>query len=33
VASVAGVSQRDVRERLASIHSLRHLTVECEEPD
>jgi cation diffusion facilitator family transporter len=32
VASVAGVSQRDVRQRLAPIHSLRHLTVECADP-
>ena len=32
VASVTGTSQSEVRRRLAPIHSLRHLTIECAEP-
>ena len=32
VASVAGATHREVRQRLAPIHSLRHLTIECAEP-
>ena len=32
VASIAGATQREVRERLAPIRSLRHLTIECAEP-
>jgi cation diffusion facilitator family transporter len=32
VASVTGATQSEVRKRLAPIHSLRHLTIECADP-